>query len=132
MKSIRLIVNGQLYSKSNSRIFTYNNGRPMLFKNSKVAKYVESAKEQLIPQLRLHRPFEGSVILNADIYYKTKLSDLDISLMQDILQQEKDKQYGIILYKGAYLNDRQIIELHLRKFHDKENPRVEMEVIEVS
>jgi Holliday junction resolvase RusA-like endonuclease len=131
MNSIKLVIYGQSYSKSNSRIFSYRNGKPLLFKNQKVAKYVEDARQQLIPQLKTHRVYLGSVKLKADIYYKTKLSDLDISLVQDILQQEVDKRYNIVLFRGVYKNDRQIMELHLRKFHDKENPRVEIEVSEL-
>ncbi len=130
-KTIKLIINGQSYSKSNSRVFSYRNGKPLLFKNKKVLDYVDSARYQLKPQLGTHRVFLGPIRLKADIYYSTKLSDLDISLIQDILQEEIDKQYNVVLFKGVYKNDRQIIELILRKFHDKENPRAEIEVTEL-
>lgn len=130
-KTIKLIINGQSYSKSNSRVFSYRNGKPLLFKNKKVLDYVDNARYQLKPQLGTHRVFLGPIRLKADIYYSTKLSDLDISLIQDILQEEIDKQYNVVLFKGAYKNDRQIIELILRKFHDKENPRAEIEVTEL-
>lgn len=130
-KTIKLIINGQSYSKSNSRVFSYRNGKPLLFKNKKVLDYVDNARYQLKPQLGTHRVFLGPIRLKADIYYSTKLSDLDISLIQDILQEEIDKQYNVVLFKGVYKNDRQIIELILRKFHDKENPRAEIEVTEL-
>jgi len=94
-------------------------------------EYVEEAKMQLIPQLKNHTTYTGNVCLEVKMYYKTKLSDLDVSLVQDILQRDVDKQYGIVLFKGLYLNDRQIFELHLYKYHDKENPRVEIKAYEI-
>lgn len=131
MKSITVTINGQSYSKCNSRIFTYRGGKPLLIKNNKVSQFVDDAILQLKPQIGLLEPFEGTVKLEADIYYKTKLSDLDISLIQDILQQQKDKKTGYITFKGVYLNDRQVHDIHIRKHHDKENPRAIIRITEI-
>lgn len=116
---IKLKIHGQLFSKSNSRVFSQRGGKPILFKRKEVLDYVEGALWELKPQLRGHKPYENPVYLKATIYYRSKRSDLDVSLLQDILEKA-----------GVYLNDRQVYKIECEKRFDKENPRCLIEVDE--
>lgn len=132
MKTLSLVIKGQTYSKSNSRIFAYNNGTPRMFKNPTVAKYVEDARLQIKTQLKEHHAFTGPIKIESTIYYQSRRSDLDISLVQDILEQKIDKKYKVVIFEGVYKNDRQVEEIHLIRKIDKENPRVEVIITELS
>lgn len=131
MASISLVIKGQSYSKANSRIFSYKSGRPLMFKNPTVAVYVESAILQLKSQLGSHRAFEGPIRMDITMYYQSRRSDLDVSLVQDVLQQKINKQYKVVEFEGVYKNDRQIDEIHAYRKLDKENPRVEVTITEI-
>ncbi len=64
-------------------------------------------------------PLEGDINLIAHVYRKQKSGDID-SYQKGLLDS---------LQGYAYLNDKQIIELHIYRHDDKYNPRVEVEVI---
>lgn len=117
MKEFRATVLGNLQSKANSRRMI----RPGLVIKSKSAlEFEESALLQLKAPMRGRKPFEGDVACEFEVYYQSRRSDIDTSLIRDILQKA-----------GAYLNDRQIHECHEWKHLDKENPRVEITVYEL-
>lgn len=61
--------------------------------------------------------------LDADVYFSSNQPDLDNSLksLLDCLQMCK-----------AIKNDRQCVEIHARKFIDKNNPRIEFTITEVN
>lgn len=61
-------------------------------------------------------------IANIDVYFSSNRPDLDNSakVILDCLQECK-----------AIANDRGCVELHMRKFVDKSNPRAEIELLEV-
>lgn len=61
---------------------------------------------------------EGNVRMEVKYYRPRRAGDIDgpLKLVQDSLQ-------GIL-----YENDKQIIELHVYRFDDKENPRIEVTV----
>ncbi len=63
-------------------------------------------------------PLEGPIALTAHVYRKRKAGDVDGYLkgMMDSLQGY------------AYLNDSQIVELHIHRHDDKNNPRVEVTI----
>lgn len=63
-------------------------------------------------------PFEGDVILCLDVYRARKAGDLSnrIKVLEDALQ-------GI-----AYIDDKQVVEIHARRFDDARNPRVEVTI----
>lgn len=130
-KVLKLTILGELGSKSNSRRMVSYGGRPRLIKSDKALNYEETAYGQLQTLLRAHEPFQDYVRLTVDVYYASKRPDLDIALLQDILQEKKDKKTGIILSKGVYTNDRQVVEIIARKLWDKENPRCEITVEEI-
>lgn len=62
----------------------------------------------------------GDVIVRLDFYRPRKSGDLDnrIKILLDALQG------------SAYMDDRQIVEIHARRFEDKKNPRVEVRIQE--
>ena len=64
------------------------------------------------------QPLAGNVSIKVNIYRPRKSGDLDNRLKIVI-----DSLNGI-----AYEDDRQIVEIHARRFDDKNNPRVEIEV----
>jgi Holliday junction resolvase RusA-like endonuclease len=102
-----------------------------MFKNAKVLNYVDSSIFQLKSQLKGHKAFEGPIKLEITVYYQSRRSDLDISLIQDIFEQKKDRGSGIITFEGIYKNDRQIEEIHAFRKLDKENPRIEATITEI-
>jgi len=65
--------------------------------------------------------FEGLLSVKFDFYRPLKSGDLSnrIKVLEDALQ-------GI-----CYKDDKQIVEIHARRFDDKSNPRVEVEIQEV-
>ena len=130
-KVLKLTIYGELGSKSNSRRMVSYGGRPRLIKSNKALNYEESSYQQLQALLSNHEPFQDYVSLKVDVYYASKRPDLDVALLQDILQEKKDKKTGIVLSRGVYANDRQVVEIHARKLWDKENPRCEITVEEI-
>lgn len=60
----------------------------------------------------------GPVVVFVDIYRPRRVGDLDnrLKVLLDALQ-------GV-----AYDNDSQVVEVHARRFDDKQNPRAELEV----
>lgn len=105
--------------------------RPRVIKSAKALAYEEYSYLQLKSQLRAHRAFEDYVRLSVDVYYASKRPDLDVALLQDILQQKIDKETKSVIFEGAYVNDRQVVEIHARKLWDKENPRCEITIEEI-
>lgn len=117
---LELKIKGKLLSKSNSRVFTTRGRRPMLLKRPEAIEYTNNAIIQIKQQLKNHECYTSPVILEAHIWYKSKLSDLDVSLLQDVLEKA-----------GVYQNDRLVHEIHAFKYFDKENPRVLVRIHEL-
>lgn len=117
MTEFQCTILGNLQSKANSRRMI----RPGLVIKSKTAlEFEASALMQLKAPMRARKPFEKPVACEFTVYYQSRRSDLDTSLIRDILQKA-----------GVYLNDRQIDECHEWKHIDKTNPRVEILVYEI-
>lgn len=68
------------------------------------------------------QPLEGPVRVSIDVYRKRKAGDLD-GFFKGLL----DSLNGV-----AYHDDAQIVELHARRFDDKHDPRVEIEIQELA
>lgn len=121
MDDINITIMGETCSKSNSRRLVNRGGKPMFIKSQKALDYEANA----LVQLKLHKnrykwqTIEGPCVLEAEIYYASRRPDLDVSLLQDVLEKG-----------GVYKNDRQIVELHLFKHLDKNNPRSVVTVYE--
>lgn len=61
---------------------------------------------------------EGNIVMEIKYYRKRRAGDID-----GILKLTMDSLQGI-----WYENDKQICELHIKRFDDKDNPRVEVTV----
>lgn len=68
------------------------------------------------------RPLSGDIYVSIDVYRKQKSGDLDnrIKVVLDSLRGT------------AFDDDKQVVEIHARRFDDKSNPRVEVTIEEVS
>lgn len=66
-------------------------------------------------------PIEGDVLFIAHVYRARKAGDLDSYL----------KGLWDSLQGYAYLNDKQIVDLRLTRHDDKNNPRVEIEIVKL-
>lgn len=63
-------------------------------------------------------PLEGDVVLTLDVYRARKAGDLD----------NKIKCCLDALNSHTWHDDKQIVEIHARRFDDKKNPRIEVTV----
>ena len=88
-------------------------------KNQACLDYAESVKLQALV-CRPSRLLEGPLSFRGTLYYPDNRSDLDPSLLQDALE-------GIV-----YKNDRQIKHFDIRHGIDKDNPRAEIEIVEMA
>ncbi len=130
-RSISLTIRGELLGKSNSRRLVRIGGKPRLIKSPAALEFLKGAMIQLRPKLVNHHAFTGPVRMDIIIHYKTKRPDLDVSLIQDILEQKKSKETGQVTFEGVYLNDRQVHEIHAYKQYDKEDPRLDVTITEL-
>lgn len=128
---VKFTIKGQPFSKANSRQLVRIHGRMVSVKSQKALSYVEDALWQLHAMARNHKPYEAPVRVTMTIYYPDRRQDLDPSLVLDIMQQQKDKKTGFITFRGIYVNDRQVEEMHLFREIDKLNPRCEISVEEI-
>ena len=112
---------GQPRSKANSRRQVKNprTGKMFSAKNQACLDYAESVKLQALV-CRPSRLLEGPLSFRGTLYYPNNQSDLDPSLLQDALE-------GIV-----YKNDRQIKHFELWHGIDKDNPRAEIELVEMA
>lgn len=119
MKYGPIVIQGQVCSKSNAyRIITLG-GHGALAKTDACKEYERSFYIQC--PIRDKR-IKGYFKLYIDFYFRSQRSDLDggCKLFIDCLQQCK-----------VIENDNKCTEIHLRKFLDKDNPRVEFTIEEV-
>jgi len=107
--SVYVHILGQCASKANRRRLVVINGMQRSIKCKEALDFIDGAMWQIppIPQL-----LEGELRADLKIYYRSNRSDLDESIIFDILQ------------KRVYKNDRQIFEKHVEKLIDEKNPRV--------
>lgn len=107
---VEFVILGSPQSKANSRRLVTNrrSGRPMFIRSAPALSYAKAFNLQ-VPKLKT--PMEDDLCFTAHIYYRTRRSDLDESLLMDLCQ-------GPI-----YLNDRQIKIKHIHGYVDAENPR---------
>lgn len=61
-------------------------------------------------------PLAGGIVVVLDIYRPRRTGDLD-----NVIKISLDSLNGV-----AWFDDRQIVELHARRYDDKRNPRLEM------
>ena len=108
---VSLEIFGNLQSKANSRKLVTFKGKPRFIKSDKAREWWDMALMQIPQDHRIG--MTGPIRMTATIWYKSARSDLDTSLLMDVLQEA-----------GVYLNDRQVCQQHLTKLKDPLNPRV--------
>jgi len=102
---------------SANRYWRTYNGRVVVSEAAKTYK----AGVWMVAQHAGMRPFTGPVAVYVHVYRARKVGDLD-----NVNKILLDALCGI-----AYQDDAQIVELHSWRHDDKDNPRVEVEVMEV-
>jgi len=110
---IEFIIIGQPCSKANSRQIVTIKGRPVPIKSKAALAYESSALRQVPSVARVR--YTGPVRVSIWIWYASERSDLDESLILDILQ---DRWHGhgnarVLMQAGVYRNDRQVRERHV-------------------
>lgn len=114
-------ITGQPRSKANSRRQLKNRRTGKMFsaKNPECLVYAESVKVQALA-CRPSRLLEGPLEVHGVLYYPNNQSDLDPSLLIDALQ-------GVV-----FKNDRQVKRWDIRHGIDADNPRAELEIVEMA
>lgn len=134
MERISFTILGQPCSKANSRQIVTINNRPKPIKSAEARAYERDALLQIPVAFRLR--LEVRLRMTLHLFYRNELSDLDESIVLDVLQdrwapREKAGMDGVrpervLLQAGVYRNDRQVRERHVYHHIDKHNPRAEI------
>lgn len=100
--------------------------RRIFAKSAEAMQFEKDALRQIPPWAR--QRLEGDLRVTLKMFYRTRLPDLDESIVLDILQ---DRWWGKgdgkkLVQNGVYRNDRQVWEKHVYKQIDPRNPRVEV------
>ena len=104
-------------TKANSRmIVTSRKGPPMSIKSKVARDWVQHVRIVALAAMNFRPPMQELVSLHVSIYAPDNRADNDTSLLQDALQ-------GVV-----YVNDRQVVSLHVTKLVEREHPRVEVSV----
>ena len=113
------VILGEPASKANSRRIVRFGSHVRVIKSEKALAFVEAVARQireLPPQDQLLEPIR----MTAHIYYASRRPDLDPSLILDALQGR------------VYRNDRAVREMHLYHHLDRDNPRSEITLEEMT
>lgn len=138
MNPIRFTIQGQAYSKSNSRkqatVGAKGSRRTIWIKSDEARAFAESMLRQIPPAARVRIDVPACVRLV--IYYRTELPDLDETLVLDCLQDQWSRpRKGIkrqLLQAGVVTNDRLFREKHIYHGIDRVNPRVEVAIAPIT
>lgn len=104
-------------TKANSRMIVRGRkGRPMSIKSKVARDWMQHVRIDALAAMNFRPPMQGPVVLEIGICAPDNRADNDTSLLQDALQ-------GIV-----YVNDRQVMSLHVTKVVEREHPRVEVSV----
>lgn len=125
-QQIRLTILGQPASKHNSRRQMMLGDRLTLVKSNKAYAFEQAALPQIPIACRVQ--LECDVRVTLHIFYESRRSDLDETVVLDVLQT-RWKGKGAdrhVVQRGIYENDRQVKEKHVFWHLDKENPRCEI------
>ena len=103
-----IMIIGEPASKANSRRLVAIGGKPRFIKSKKALNYSRDFKKQCPTRKEL---FEEDVFVAIKIYYASRRSDLDASLILDLLQDY------------VYPNDRLVKGQYIEWGLDRKNPR---------
>lgn len=124
MKYPRIVIPGQVPAKSNCYHIVTRNGHGSLAKQPKLKAYEETFLWRCCLRGTKERPLITVPFrIDLDVYFRTKANDVDNSLkiVLDILQHSCH----------AISNDNLCAEIHVRKFIDRDNPRLEFTIEEI-
>jgi len=104
---------GHVVSMKNSRRMIPGRGarRPMVIKSQSALEYERIFQAQVPRNAKAQ--FGQHISAVFVVWYSSRLSDLDVELIKDLLQKS-----------GVILNDRQIVEQFCFKRFDKDRPRL--------
>lgn len=135
-EAVSFVILGQPASKANRRKQVAlargtDHERKAFVKSKEALIYERDALRQIPPAFRLR--LEGPVFVAMTIWYRTELSDLDESLILDVLQDRWGRGVGnqparFLIQAGVYRNDRQVRRKHIDHAIDRANPRAEITV----
>lgn len=111
---------GEPASKANSRRAVLIGGKSRFIKSKKALDYSTYFKAQAKPAPTMLDENKTPLCVEVNIWYRTRRPDLDESLILDLLQ-------GV-----AYLNDRSVKKKIVRWRLDRDNPRAEIRVTQLS
>lgn len=132
---IAFTIEGQAFSKANSRELVKIGGLPRSIKSREALTFEADALRQIPVTARVR--FAGPVAVTLRMFYRTELPDLDESLVLDVLQDRYGRTHPknplvpsrrLLVQAGVYRNDRQVREKHVFHGIDARRPRVEVEV----
>jgi len=111
-----LVIYGQLPRKSNQRRIVRINNYPRIIKSQAALEYEEAAFLQITGDKKgSYGSLENPLLLVANIYYRSRRSDLSVELLKDVLERT-----------GVVKNDRYIVEEITGAYVDQDNPRSEL------
>lgn len=96
-------------------------GKPVRVPSGQAKKY-KKAVEKICRSRSDIKPFAGELRLEMKFYRPRRIGDLD-----GTFKAVFDSLKGF-----AFEDDKQIVEIHAQRFDDKYNPRVEIEITEVT
>lgn len=96
---------------------TYRSGKGRFYKDRGASLAQKAVAWEIRNQYR-GKPLEGPVAVEMTFWWKNKRKDIDSSIKATL-----DACTGIL-----WLDDRQVVDLHVWKECDKENPRVELDI----
>lgn len=110
--------------------FRTQNGRMYQYMTMEAKRWMKKAHSMIVEDGIL--PIEGPVKVSINWYRARRSGDVDgrFKLLLDVLQARHKKWMvcGCGGGFGAYLDDAQIDELHMYRYEDKKNPRMEVTV----
>lgn len=113
------VILGEPASKANSRRIVRFGSHVRVIKSEKALAFVEAVARQ-IRELPAQDQLLEPIRMTAHIYYASRRPDLDPSLILDALQGR------------VYRNDRAVREMHLYHHIDRDNPRSEITLEEMT
>jgi len=125
---IAFTILGQPCSKANSRQIVLIGGKPKPIKSKDALAYERDSLRQIPVAARLR--LEGPVRVTLRLWYESERSDLDESIVLDVMQDRfvKHGDERVLVQAGVYRNDRQVREKHVYHGISARNPRAEISV----
>lgn len=115
------VIIGKCPSKSNAYRIVKFGGHASLAKTKDLKQYENDFAKQCVKYR--NKNIEGEFKFEMDVYYPDRRADIDNStkVVLDCLQKA-----------NAIKNDRNCMEIHLRRFIDKQNPRIEFKITPIN